>query len=426
VVNGDDDRARRPPRLVKSAMKVGILSQYYPPEMGAPQARLAHLASEVRRRGHEVVVLTAFPNYPSGRIEPGYCGLLRREWRDGIRVFRTWLRPSQSVGLATRLMTYLSFVFSSLLVGWFALGRLDFLITESPPLFLGISGYLLARRTGARWIFNVSDLWPESAVRLGVVSEGWGLSAASALERFCYRKAWLVTGQSAEILANIRERFPGVATYHLSNGVDVTLFRPDRKESATRGLLLDGASEPACIALYAGLHGIAQGLEQLLDAAEDLAGRRELRFVFVGDGPERTHLIEVARSRGLQNVRFLDPLPRERMPAVLASADIALIPLKTALPGAVPSKIYEAMGAGVPILLLADGEAAEIVRRAGAGLVAGPGQRRDATQALEKLLTDHGLRATLGRSGRAVAEAEFDRRAIADEFVRRLEAAGRC
>ena len=179
-------------------------------------------------------MLTAFPNYPKGRVEPGYHGLYQREERDGMSIIRTWIRPSQSVGLAARLKSYFSFVFSSLVVGWFTLGRLDVLLTESPPLFLGIAGYLLARRTRARWIFNVSDLWPESAVHLGAVSPGRALDAAYALERFCYEKAWLVTGQSAEILENIRRRFPTVSTYHLSNGVDTELFEPGLRDAAAR------------------------------------------------------------------------------------------------------------------------------------------------------------------------------------------------
>ena len=161
-------------------MRIGILTQYYPPEMGAPQARLSHLAGRFLQQGHQVVVLTAMPNYPHGHIFPGYGGFVRREDREGVSVIRCWLYPAQSARLVPRLASYFSFVLSSLLFGLFMLRRLDYLMTESPPLFLGVSGWLLALRTRARWIFNVSDLWPESAVHLGVVSDGWGLRAAKA------------------------------------------------------------------------------------------------------------------------------------------------------------------------------------------------------------------------------------------------------
>lgn len=409
-------------------MRIGILTQYYPPEMGAPQARLSHLAGQCAAGGHEVVVLTGMPNYPTGRVFPGYGGLWRREVREGVTVVRCFLYPTQKTGLLPRLLSYFSFVLSSLLIGLFALGRLDYLLTESPPLFLGISGYFLSRRTGARWIFNVSDLWPESAVHLGAVREGFGLRAATALEGFCYRKAWLVTGQSREILDNIRSRFPSIPVYHLSNGVDTDLFRPERRTAAARARLLDGAREPerACIALYAGLHGMAQGLEQLLEAAARLRDLDALWIVLVGEGPEKRRLIEKNRAMGLTRVRFLEALPREEMPALLASADLALVPLKMSLPGAVPSKIYEAMGAGVPLVLIADGEAASLVQRSGAGRVAAPGDLDAVASSIRELAADPALRERLGRAGRSAAERDFDRRVIARRFLERLEAGSRC
>lgn len=407
-------------------MKICIHSQYYPPEMGAPQARLSHVVGELARHGHEVIVLTAFPNYPKGRVEPGYGGFSRREVRDGVTIIRTWIRPTLSLGLSARLRSYFSFVFSSLVVGWFTLGRLDVLLTESPPLFLGIAGYLLSRRSRARWIFNVSDLWPESAVHLGAVSAGRGLDAAYALEQFCYEKAWLVTGQSAEILENIHRRFPAVKTYHLSNGVDTERFEPGRRDAAARRLLLDGAPEGTCIALYAGLHGMAQGLDQILEAAVRLADVPDLRFVLVGDGPEKAQLMRTAKERGIANMRFLDALGREQMPAFMASADLSLVPLKMSLPGAVPSKIYEAMGAGVPLVLIADGEAATLVRRSEAGLVVAPGDAEGVASAIRKLAGDPALRQQMGKAGRAAALRDFDRRTIAARFHKHLESEIAC
>ena len=404
-------------------MKIGILTQYYPPETGAPQARLSHLAAQFVRRGHEVFVLTAMPNYPKGRIFEGYRGFSCRERRDGVSVIRTWIYPTTKVGLAPRLLSYFSFVFSSLLAGAAKLPRLDYLLTESPPLFLGISGYLLARRTGARWIFNVSDLWPESAVALGAVSQGWGLKTAFALEAFCYRKAWLVTGQSQEILEDIRRRFPEVRAYHLSNGVDTSLFRPECRSDASRARLANGGGERACIAMYAGLHGIAQGLDQILDAAARLTDLPSLEFALVGDGPVKSKLMAKSRELGLSNVRFLDARPREEMPGLVASADLAIVPLKMSLPGAVPSKIYEAMGAGVPIVLVASGEAAAILDRSQAGVHVAPGDVPGLATAIRGLAADPDRRARLGAAGRSAAVRDFDRVGIADRFIDRLEGA---
>ena len=399
-------------------MRLGILTQYYPPEIGAPQARLSELARRFVERGHEVFVLTAMPNYPRGHIYPGYGGLFCQEKRDGVSITRVYIHPMKSVKMVHRLANYFSFVFSSLVVGIGTLPRVDYLITESPPLFLGISGYLLSRLKGARWVFNVSDLWLESALRLGLIGEGWRLRAARALEAFCYHKAWLITGQSREIVEDIQQRFPHVSTYHLSNGVDTNLFCPERRSANARRRLAD---EKACIAIYAGLHGVAQGLEQVLEAAARLKALDDLCVVFVGDGPEKERLVEQSRALGLTNIRFMDPCPHEAMPALLASADIALVPLRDRLPGAVPSKLYEAMGVGLPVVLVANGEAADIVRETQAGVVVSPGDVETLATALRVLAKDADKRKQLGDSGRQAAVARLDRQAIADAFVSLLE-----
>jgi colanic acid biosynthesis glycosyl transferase WcaI len=415
-------------------MRIAILTQYYPPEMGAPQARLSELAHNLVESGHTVTVLTAMPNYPTGRLYPGYHGLYRRETAGGVSTIRTFIYPTSSVKLLRRLANYFSFVLSSVLIGAIVLPRADFLITESPPLFLGISGFLLSRMKRARWIFNVSDLWPESAVRLGIVGEGLSLRLASSLESFCYRNAWLVTGQSQEILADIRRRFPAVSTYHLSNGVDTNLFSSEHRSQEVRRTLLQDLSgdarpelipdpniEHRCIALYAGLHGIAQGLDQILDAALLLQEVQGLQIVFIGTGPEKDRLVRRSAELRLQNVTFLEARSRERMPATVASADIALVPLKTKLPGAVPSKIYEAMGSGVPVLLIADGEAADIVTCSRAGIVVPHGAVESIASALRELAGNSRLRRQMGDDGRQAAVARFDRKAICDAFAERLE-----
>jgi len=394
-------------------MRITILTQYYPPEMGAPQARLSELARNLVSSGHTVTVLTSMPNYPTGRLFQGYRGLYRRENVDGVSVIRAFIYPSNSLGVAPRLLNYFSFVLSSILIGAVVLPRADFLLTESPPLFLGISGFLLSRLKGARWIFNVSDLWPESAVRLGVVGEGLSLRIAYAIEAFCYGKAWLVTGQSREILADIHRRFPNVSTHHLSNGVDTDLFGPERRSMKTRR---DFGNDGSCIALYAGLHGIAQGLDQILEALTLVDNQTSLEVVFIGDGPEKERLIRRSAELGLKNVRFLGARGRSEMPATIASADIALVPLKSKLPGAVPSKIYEAMGSGVPVLLVADGEAGDIINSVGCGIVVPHGDLPGIASALERLANNTDLRREMGAAGRRQAVERFDRRTICKTF----------
>lgn len=398
-------------------MRLGILTQYYPPEIGAPQARLSNLAQRFVDRGHDVYVLTAMPNYPQGRIYPGYGGLVRREHSAGVSVVRSYVYAATGLG-RKRLLNYVSFAFSSLCVGPFLLPRLDYLLTESPPLSLGMTGYVLSRIKRARWIFNVSDLWVDSAVQLGALEEGLVFRLARSLESFCYRRAWCVTGQSKEILSHISTFHPEVTVYHLSNGVAADTFRPAAVSNEIRTELAPGSDT---IVLYAGLHGYAQGLGQVLEAAARLRDLQGLSIVLIGDGPEKPNLVKRACSEGLDNVRFLDPVPRERMPAILASADIALVPLKQRLFGAVPSKLYEAMGSGLPVVLMTGGEAEDIVTESGAGVVVPPGDVEALSTAIRRLATNPEERLTMGARGREAALRCFDRKAIADAFIDFLE-----
>jgi glycosyltransferase involved in cell wall biosynthesis len=402
-------------------MRVTILTQYYPPEIGAPQARLSELASALVRRGHEVTVLTAMPSYPLGKIYPGYGGILSRERRDGALVIRTPIFPTQRAAFLGRLANYFSFACSAGILGTFLLRRCEYLIVESPPLFLGFTGLWLSWRTRAAMVFNVSDLWPESAVRLGVVRAGsLAHRVAAWLERLCYRHAAVVSGQTKTIVASVAERFPGCRTYHFSNGVNTRVFHPERTTAAARVTL--GAHAPdACVVLYAGLHGLAQGLDQVLDAAETLGTNAKLRLVLVGDGPAKEKLMQHARERGLSNVRFLDPLPSDQVPPLVAAADILIVPLATHIPGATPSKLYEAMASGRPVVLVAEGEPAAFVREHRVGIAVAPGDARGLVEALRSLSDNAGLRQELGANGRRTAERLFDKVDIDNAFIEYLE-----
>ncbi len=401
-------------------MHLIVLTQYYPPEVGAPQTRLSELAQLIVRSGHTVTVLTAMPNYPAGRIHQGYGGLLKRERREGANVIRTFIYPTQKATLVHRLTNYLSFVLSSALFGSLLLKRADYLLVESPPLFLGLSGLWLSRLKHARMIFNVSDLWPESAVRLGVLRPGSMTFRLSAwLEAICYRYAWLVTGQARTILESIRERFPRCRTFLLSNGVDTHRFVPDdrnhRSEAAQDGIV-------GCTVMYVGLHGLAQGLDQVLQAAKKLVNEHGFRFVLIGDGPEKDSLVTQAKELSLTNVQFFAPRPSHAVPALLATADVILVTLKMFIPGAVPSKLYEAMASERPVILVACGEAADIVREHKAGIVVEPGDIDGLAAALRMLRDSPDMRREMGRNGRKASETCFERTKIVASLREYLEA----
>ena len=399
-------------------MNLVILSQYYSPEVGAPQTRLSELARLMVLQGDTVTVLTAMPNYPTGKIYAGYGGLFKRECLNGVNIVRTFIYPTQKTDFLRRLTNYFSFVITSAVLGTFLLKPADVLLVESPPLFLGLSAVWLSFVKRARLIFNVSDLWPESAVQLGILRRNSLFHTFSSwLESFCYRRSWLVTGQSKSIIDDIRQRFPDCQTYHLSNGVDTNRFAVAGNDRAHQDLNVNGD----CVVMYAGLHGLAQGLGQVLTAAEDLFEDRRFKFVLIGDGPEKKMLMGQAAMRGLTNVEFQDPRRSEEIPALIAGCDIVLVPLTSYLLGAVPSKLYEAMASGKPIILVASGEAAQIVNEHQAGITVEPGDITGLVEALKTLVAKPQLRRTLGENGHRAAEQHFDRQIIVSRFREFLE-----
>ena len=393
-------------------MRILILTQYYPPEMGAPQARLHELATKLQHRGHAVSVLTGMPNYPTGRVFAGYRWKLRcTETVDEIRVIRTCLYPSKSSRTLPRLLSYLSFSLSCVLFGVWGLGRHDIVLVESPPLFLTPSGYLISRLVGARSIMMVSDIWPDIIVRIRHRTGGLSLWAMQRLEKWAYQHYDVVALTNPGAANQINERFPGIRTTVISNGVDTSLFRPDLRSRDVRTRL--GAGPETFLVGYCGLHGLAQGLDVVIDAASQLKDHACVRFVMIGDGPRKDDLINAARAKNLENIRFLDKLPKNRMPEVLASCDAMLVPLVTELPGTMPSKVYEALAAGTPPIVTKGCEADLLVQRHSAGLVFPALDGAALSQAILTLADDPQLLENMRRSCSQLA-SRFDRGVIAE------------
>ncbi|HWQ23591.1 MAG TPA: glycosyltransferase family 4 protein [Gaiellaceae bacterium] len=396
-----------------------ILTQYWPPELGAPQGRLSELGERLIDLGWQVEVLTALPNYPTGRIFDGYArARVTVETVGRIRTARVPLLPSQR-GFVRRLICYLSFAGTSAALGPRLCARPELLWVESPPLFIGLAARVLTRRWRCPYVFNVSDLWPESAVRLGMVGRGTLTHhLAERYELTLYRGAAGITAQSLEIIGSVRARVPNVPTELVTNGVDTTRFGRHLADDWARALI---GPEDGPVAIYAGLFGHAQGLEQILALAASLPPELPGRFVLVGDGPLREALAQRITAERIPRVRLLPPVSRDRVPALLAAADIAIVPLGARLPGAVPSKIYEAMASQLPVLLVADGEAADRIEQAGCGLTSSPGDDEALRANFERLARDPDLRARLGLAGRHAAATIYDRTAIArrlDDFLR--------
>lgn len=405
-------------------MRILFITQYFPPELGAPQNRIADLALRLSEAGHSVAILTAFPNYPEGRVADAYRRKLRTidHWR-GLKVVRTWIYATPGKGFVARLWNYFSFVISSMILGTRAAGEQDVVIVESPPLFLGLTGLVISRMKRARLVFNVSDLWPESAVALGVIRNRALIRFAGRLERFIYERSDLISGQTRGIVSNIGVRVPLKPVYLLTNGVAAERFHaagePASKDAVLR---LEPALAGRMVVGYAGLHGLAQGLETVLEAARLLGNRADIAFVLMGDGVEKPRLREMAGKLNLTNVFFLKSQPRESMPGILAAFDAALIPLKRLdlFKGALPSKMFEAMAAGLPLLVMIDGEARALAETAEAGVYVEPENPQALAESVAALAADAVRRRQLGENGRRFVLRYFDRAVIARRFEQAL------
>jgi len=403
-------------------MRLLILTQYYPPETGAPQNRLHELATRLMAKGIEVEVHTAMPNYPKMEIFEGYQRKrFLIETIDEIKVYRSRIFVKKSSSIFYRLLNYFSFVWSSFWIGLRKLPKYDFIMVESPPLFLGISGYLLSRLKKSKMIFNVSDLWPESAEKLGLVTNKFFLKMATILEEFLYRKATLITGQTNGIVKNISDRFPDKRVYWLPNGVDLSYFNPESIQSGWREL--NQFSKEDILFLYAGIIGHAQGLEVILKAARFTKNTRA-KFVLVGDGPVKNDLLQMKKEYRLDNVYFFDPVSKNEIPEIVKSADMALVPLRNIplFEGAIPSKIFENLAMKVPLLLGVDGEAKDLFITDGkAGLFFTPEDERELSDRVFSVVSGGVNLAQLGENGRRYVNDNFNRNNIAEAFYRLLK-----
>jgi len=405
-------------------LKLLILTQYFPPEVGAPQNRLYELALRLKSNGVDVTVLTAMPNYPQMQIYKGYeSKTYMFEDMQGLKVHRASIFISSNRSIISRLRNYFSFVRSSIKVGEKQLDKnYDLLMCESPPLFLGYSAMKLAKIKSAKLIFNVSDLWPESAEKLGVVNNKFLLKMAYNLEAKLYKRSALVTGQTQGICKSIHARFPSVKTYWLPNGVDLDFYDPAKVEVSS-WRIMNNLKQDDFIVLYAGIIGIAQGLDVILKAAAQLKDKPAVKFVLLGNGSEKERLALLKTQMQLTNVLFIDGVSKNEMRGVLKEVNAAVIPLRKLdlFLGAIPSKIFENLAMKIPVLLGVDGEARELfVNQGKCALYVEPENANDLVANVFKLYEDKVLQKQLGEAGRGYVMQYFNRDTIATGFYKKL------
>jgi colanic acid biosynthesis glycosyl transferase WcaI len=404
-------------------VKILYVSQYFPPEMGAPAARAAELSNHWARAGHEVTVLTGFPNHPTGIVPPAYRAKLRRlvahEDVDGVKVVRTWLLPFPNGKAHERMLNYSSFCVSAATSGMI-ISRPDVVIATSPQLLVGLSGWWLARWKRVPFVFEVRDLWPESLTAVGMGTDGSFLNRSLGhIAEFLYDRAERIVVVSPAFEDHLvqRRRVPREKISVVENGVETELFSP---VNAGTNLRTELGAEGRFLVCYVGTMGMAHGLETLIETASRLqAERPEVLFVLVGEGSDKQKIKYMAESRGLANIRFIDQQPRERIPAYIGASDACLVLLKKTelFKTVIPTKMLEFMACERAVILAVDGQARMIVEAANAGVYVEPENAAQLARTITDLADDVAKREALGRNGRRYILKHFSRERTAALYV---------
>lgn len=398
-----------------------IVSQYFAPERGAAQVRLEAIAEELSRRGHRVEVVTAIPNYPTGRLFPGWARRPMQERLEGERrVIRLWVWPAVGSGIG-RWINHLSFALMAPF-GLRAARPADWVFVEYPALPAAVPVLWWCRRRGRRVVVNVADLWVDAAIDAGVVPGSLATSLALRVERWAFERADIVNAVTEGVAdALIAKGVDRDRIRWLPNGVDPDMFRPGPVAPGVREEL--GVPEGHDLVLYAGTHGYVHQLDVVLEAASQLADL-PVTIALVGDGSERAGLVRRAAALGLRNVRFLPSVPPERIADYLRAASIGLATVRagTVYESVRSAKMLPVLASEIPLVYAASDEGAAIVERIGAGIRTPPGDSAALAQAIRTLLADPELRSSMGAAGRAYAVRDGAWTTVVGSWVESLTA----
>lgn len=404
-------------------MHILFLSDNFPPEVNAPASRTFEHCREWVKAGHQVTVITCAPNFPKGEVYPGYRNRLwQSEDMAGIRVIRVWSYITANAGFGKRILDYQSYMVTATLASLFV-RKVDGVIGTSPQFFTVCAAYVVGLLKRVPFVFELRDLWPESIQAVGAMRGGVAIRALEKLALFLYRKAALVVSVTQSfrrvlIAAGIAPEKITVIT----NGVDSSRFHCQAKDA---GLARSLGLENKFVAGYIGTHGLAHGLDTLLAAAatlRQLPGGEVFRFILLGDGARKQALQAQAEAMGLDNVIFLDSVPKEDVVKYWSLLDVSIIHLKKSdvFTTVIPSKLFESMGMGIPVLHGVAGESAEIVEREQAGLVFESENAEQLGELLRRLQSEPILYARL-RGNALAAAGHYDRAELARQMLGALE-----
>ena len=401
-------------------MHILFLSHYFPPEVNAPATRTYEHCKAWVKLGHKVTVVSCVPHHPMGKAYPGYKNKVYQvENKDGIRSIKILTYITANEGFFKRTLNYVFYMMMAISVAPF-LPKADIVISTSPQFFNGLAGYFVSRLKRAAWVLEIRDLWPESILAVGAVTNKRVIKVLEGIERFVYRKADHIVSVTHAFKDHISKN--GALEEDISvirNGVDLSFFEdaPSDAEFAKHiGV------EDKFVASYVGTHGMAHGLDLIIEAADRLRDHPNIVFVMAGDGSERKRLEQELIDRQLPNVRILGQLPKADMPKLWSVSDVSLVLLRKLdlFLTVIPSKIFESMAMKKPIILGVQGESQGIVEEAGAGICIEPENVEQLVESILQLSNSQDICEQFGRQGAVHVKANFDRSKLAATYERLL------
>jgi len=399
-------------------MRILFLCHYFPPEVNAPASRTHEHCKQWAAMGHEVTVVTCVPNHPRGEIYEGYANrLYQREQVDGIHVVRLWTYVTANEGLIKRTLNYVSYMASAIVAAPF-ISAADVVVSTSPQFFNGLAGYFVSRIKGVPWVLEIRDLWPESILAVGAITNQRIIRALEYLEMFAYRKAHAIVCVTDAFKQYMVDK--GIAAEKIEvvkNGVDLAFYTAIADADPA---MVEPGLAGRFVCAYFGTHGLAHHLETVLEAAALLRDRKDIAFLLVGDGAERRKLLGMRDAMELDNVTMLDQQPKHRMPLLWQCCAVSMVLLKRspAFEKVIPSKIFESMAMQKPVVLGVLGESRCIVEAAQAGVCIEPEDAAQLARCIAELADNPELCVRLGRNGRAYVAEHYDRQSLAMKFER--------
>ena len=402
-------------------MKILIIHQYFLGKDEAGGSRFNQFAKYWSRNGHKITVIAGTVHYATGLKKENY----RKKWvieeNDGeAKVLRTYVHSGYNKNFMERLLAYFSFTVSSTWAGIFYTGKQDVILATSPPLFVGISGYIISRVKRIPFIFEVRDLWPKFAIDTGVLRNKLFIKLAYRLERFIYEKSLLInvlTPAYKKYLIEERE-IPERKIIFIPNGADLSLFQPAIRDNWVRKRY---NWQNKFVILYVGAHGVANDLIQLIKVAERFRDHPDILFALIGDGMEKQKLEKLVVEKGLTNVQFIDSRPKREMLDFINATDACTAVLKKVFITTYPNKLFDYMACAKPVILPIDGSSRELIEDANAGIYVEPENPIEFEEAVLRLYNNHNLCKEYGENGYRYVKVKFSREKVAYKYEKILQ-----